>query len=140
MFSAIRHDPEPPERVTVGQKRAAEKIGYFQDFLTDLYELWRAAKNTDSNPYFFFKVIRKDYSNGQGIALQGIGIYNQHRRKIIPCCHEPDKLLSSFILTWPFKAHPSISDSDALSSANTGHDNHFIPVVVHKIFTITCLV
>jgi len=59
MFSAIRHDPEPPERVMVGQKRAAEKIGYFQDFLTDLYRLWRAVKNADSNPYFFFTVIRK---------------------------------------------------------------------------------
>jgi len=57
--SAIPREPEPPERGLVWAKHGSEEIGYFQDFLADLYRLWRVVKNPEINPYFSFKIVRE---------------------------------------------------------------------------------
>ena len=68
----------------VGQKRAAEKIGYFQDFLTDLYELWRAAKNTDSNPYFFSRLYEKIIRMGKALPYKALEYITNTGEKLSP--------------------------------------------------------
>lgn len=66
MSSAIPVQPDPmeTERGLIWAKHAAEEIGYFQDFLADLYRLWTVVKNTRVNPYFSFRVI------GEGESLR----------------------------------------------------------------------
>ncbi|MCL6479483.1 MAG: hypothetical protein K6T65_13940 [Peptococcaceae bacterium] len=54
--SAVPIVPEPREAGLVWAKHAAEEVGYWQDFLPELYRLWRVVKNPDLNPYFSFKL------------------------------------------------------------------------------------
>jgi hypothetical protein len=60
--SAIPCVPEPPEKGLVWAKHGAEEIGYFQDFLAELYRLWSVVKNPVLNPFFSFKVVREGKS------------------------------------------------------------------------------
>jgi hypothetical protein len=60
--SAIPCEPEPPEKGLVWAKHGSEEIGYFQNFLPDLYRLWRVVKNPEINPYFSFKIVREGKS------------------------------------------------------------------------------
>jgi hypothetical protein len=39
-----------------------EEIGYFQDFLPALCNLWRVVKNPEINPYYSFKIEREGQS------------------------------------------------------------------------------
>jgi hypothetical protein len=58
MSSAIPIEPEAPEKGLIWAKHGSEEIGYFQDFLADLYRLWSVVKNPEINPYFSFKIVR----------------------------------------------------------------------------------
>jgi hypothetical protein len=60
--SAIPIVPEPLEKGLVWAKHGSEEIGYFQDFLADLYRLWCVVKNPEINPYFSFKIVREGKS------------------------------------------------------------------------------
>ena len=62
MSSAVPIEPEPPEKGLVWAKHGGEEIGYFQDFLPVLYNLWRVVKNQEINPYFSFKIEREGQS------------------------------------------------------------------------------
>lgn len=55
-------EPEPLEKGLVWAKHGGEEIGYFQDFLPALYNLWRVVKNPEINPYFSFKIEREGQS------------------------------------------------------------------------------
>lgn len=64
MSSAVPIEPEPPEKGLVWAKHGGEEIGYFQDFLPALYNLWRVVKNPEINPYYSFKI------TGEGQSLR----------------------------------------------------------------------
>jgi predicted esterase YcpF (UPF0227 family) len=52
------------ERGLVWAKHCAEEVGYWQDFLPELYRLWRVVKNPAANPFFSLKVA------GEGKSLK----------------------------------------------------------------------
>ncbi|MCX8021741.1 MAG: hypothetical protein N2745_03105 [Syntrophorhabdaceae bacterium] len=58
--SAIPIIPEPPEKGLVWAAHGSQEIGYFPHFLPLLYNLWKVVKNPAINPYFSFKVIRRE--------------------------------------------------------------------------------
>jgi hypothetical protein len=60
LSSAIPMKPDPleTERGLVWAKHCAEEMGYFKDFLPDLYRLWSVVKNPVINPFFSLKVVR----------------------------------------------------------------------------------
>lgn len=60
--SAIPIEPEPLEKGMVWAKHGEEEIGYFQDFLADLYRLWSVVKNPEINPYFSFRIKKEGKS------------------------------------------------------------------------------
>lgn len=62
--SAIPMQPNPleTERGLIWAKHCGEEIGYFKDFLPDLYRLWSVIKNTAINPFFSLRVIREGKS------------------------------------------------------------------------------
>jgi len=64
LSSAVPMKPDPleTERGLVWAKHCAEEMGYFQDFLPDLYRLWSVVKNPKLNPYFSFKIVREGKS------------------------------------------------------------------------------
>jgi hypothetical protein len=66
--SAVPIEPEPLERGLVWAKHGAEEIGYFQQFLAELYKLWRVVKNPMLNPYYSFK-IEKDGNSIRYVSL-----------------------------------------------------------------------
>jgi hypothetical protein len=67
MFLAIRHDPEPPERVMVGRNRAAEKIGYFQDFLTTFTGCGVRRRTLIVIPFSFSRLYEKIIPMGKAL-------------------------------------------------------------------------
>ncbi len=60
MSSAIPVQPDPmeTERGLIWAKHAAEEVGYWKDFLPELYRLWSVVKNPTVNPYNSLKVVR----------------------------------------------------------------------------------
>src|SRR4030042_2521832 len=64
LSSAIPMKPDPleMERGLVWAKHCTEEMGYFQDFLPDLYRLWPVVKNPVINPFFSLKVVREGKS------------------------------------------------------------------------------
>jgi len=64
MSSAIPAQPDPmeTERGLIWAKHCAEEVGYWQDFLPDLYRLWKAVKNPAVNPFSSLKVVREGKS------------------------------------------------------------------------------
>ena len=52
--SAVPLEPERLEKGLVWAKHGAEEIGYFQNFLADLYRLGRVIENPNLNPFFSF--------------------------------------------------------------------------------------
>jgi hypothetical protein len=55
-------DPLETERGLIWAKHCAEEMGYFQNFLPDLYRLWSVVKNPKLNPHFSFKIVREGKS------------------------------------------------------------------------------
>jgi hypothetical protein len=68
LSSAVPVEPEPLEKGLVWAKHGAEEIGYWQDFLAELYKLWKVVKNPRLNPFFSFK-IERDGKNIKYAAL-----------------------------------------------------------------------
>jgi hypothetical protein len=58
----MKPDPLETERGLVWAKHCAEEMGYFQDFLPDLYRLWSVVKNPVINPFFSLKVVKEGKS------------------------------------------------------------------------------
>lgn len=59
MSSAVPVEPEPLEKGLVWAKHGQEEIGYWGDFLAQLYKLWTVIDNPKLNPYFPLKVVRE---------------------------------------------------------------------------------
>lgn len=59
MSSAVPVEPEPLEKGLVWAKHGQEEIGYWGDFLAQLYKLWTVIDNPKLNPFFPLKVVRE---------------------------------------------------------------------------------
>jgi hypothetical protein len=55
----VQPDPLETERGLVWAKHCAEEVGYWQDFLPELYRLWSVVKNPVVNPFFSVKVVKE---------------------------------------------------------------------------------
>jgi hypothetical protein len=55
----VQPDPLETERGLVWAKHCAEEVGYWQDFLPELYRLWSVVKNPVVNPFFSLKVVKE---------------------------------------------------------------------------------
>lgn len=60
--SAIPVEVEPKEHLYSWAKHGSEEILYFQEFLPELYRLWRKVDDPHINPYFSFKIVRQGKS------------------------------------------------------------------------------